>query len=179
MDAVVDAATLDAIEVPRDLCEIRAFVRWEEAGKPNDTTKAWQEEEFRRATEDLKREVASGTTLNAIRRRYGRAPVEGDDEAWRAPGVEAAEAKRVAEAVAFAASADLADATEERREERTAKKAVRKVESVVAAPPPPPRRRIVDVETCARCCRDARTRRTTRVGSPMRRNRPRWRAGAR
>lgn len=138
MDAVVDAATLDAIEVPRDLCEIRAFVRWEEAGKPNDTTKAWQEEEFRRATEDLKREVASGTTLNAIRRRYGRAPVEGDDEAWRAPGVEAAEAKRVAEAVAFAASADLADATEERREERTAKKAVRKVESVVAPPPPPP-----------------------------------------
>ena len=138
MDAVADAATLDAIEVPRDLCEIRAFVRWEEAGKPNDTTKAWQEEEFRRATEDLKREVANGTTLNAIRRRYGRAPVEGDDEAWRAPGVEAAEAKRVAEAVAFAASADLADATEERREERTAKKAVRKVESVVAAPPPPP-----------------------------------------
>ena len=88
-------------------------------GKAGEHDEGVAGEEFAAATEDLKREVASGTTLNAIRRRYGRAPVEGDDEAWRAPSGEAAEAKRVAEAVAFAASADLADATEERREERS------------------------------------------------------------
>ena len=28
---------------------------------------------------DLQREVAAGTTLNDIRRRYGKGPVEGDD----------------------------------------------------------------------------------------------------
>ena len=71
---------LEAVDVPRDLCQIRAYVRWEEAGKPEDTTTEWQEEEFRLATLDLKREVANGTTLNEIRRRYGQAPVEGDDE---------------------------------------------------------------------------------------------------
>ena len=83
MDAVVDAATLDAIEVPRDLCEIRAFVRWEEAGKPNETTEEWREAEFAAAVVDLKREVASGVTLNDIRRRYGQPIVDGDDEPWR------------------------------------------------------------------------------------------------
>ena len=69
------------IEVPRDLIEIRAYVRWEEAGKPENTTAEWQQSEFRAAARDLKREVANGMTLNAIRRRYGRAPVaeeEGD-----------------------------------------------------------------------------------------------------
>ena len=82
----VDAASIDAalIDVPRDLVQIRAYVRWEEAGKPADTTREWQEREFAAALEDLRRELASGTTLNDVRRRYGQAPVDGDDEPIRA-----------------------------------------------------------------------------------------------
>ena len=48
---------LDAVDVPRDLCRIRAYVRWEEAGKPNETTEEWREAEFAAAVVDLKREV--------------------------------------------------------------------------------------------------------------------------
>ena len=76
-------ADLDAVDVPRDLCRIRAYVRWEEAGKPNETTEEWREAEFAAAVVDLKREVASGVTLNDIRRRYGQPIVDGDDEPRR------------------------------------------------------------------------------------------------
>lgn len=80
-----DSTSIDlaAIDVPRDLVQIRAYVRWEEAGKPADTTREWQEREFALALEDLRRELASGTTLNDVRRRYGQAPVDGDDEPVR------------------------------------------------------------------------------------------------
>jgi len=81
VDGEVDLASID---VPRDLCQIRAYVRWEEAGKPNETTEEWREAEFAAAVVDLKREVASGVTLNDIRRRYGQPIVDGDDEPRRA-----------------------------------------------------------------------------------------------
>ncbi|CEG01373.1 Pyruvate phosphate dikinase,PEP/pyruvate-binding [Ostreococcus tauri] len=74
-----EAIDLDAIDVPRDLVQIRAYVRWEEAGKPEDTSADWRALEFERAREDLRRECARGTTLNEIRRRYGQPEVPGDD----------------------------------------------------------------------------------------------------
>lgn len=95
------AEELDRVEVPRDLIQIRAYVRWEEAGKPENTTPEWQASEFKAAALDLKREVANGLSLNAIRKRYGQAPVDGDDEsrALEAKTVDAGrdEARREAE----------------------------------------------------------------------------------
>ena len=136
---------LEAVEVPRDLCQIRAYVRWEEAGKPQDTTTEWQEEEFRRATLDLKREVASGTTLNEIRRRYGQAPVEGDDES-RALKTFTEEEKRGGEKASTSESGNGAGSNERVEAARGAAEVVEKppppkpvvVEVVEKAPTPPP-----------------------------------------
>jgi hypothetical protein len=36
-------ARLLSTQVPEDLQQIRAFVRWEEAGKPNNTSPEWQQ----------------------------------------------------------------------------------------------------------------------------------------
>jgi hypothetical protein len=71
---------LQSIYVPESLAEIRAYVRWEEFGKPEDTTAEWQASEYKNAVLDLKLELLSGMTLNDIRRRYGVEPVEGDDD---------------------------------------------------------------------------------------------------
>jgi len=71
---------LQTIHVPASLAEIRAYVRWEELGKPEDTTAEWQAEEYKNAVLDLKLDLLSGMTLNDIRRRYDVEPVEGDDE---------------------------------------------------------------------------------------------------
>ena len=71
---------LQSIYVPESLAEIRAYVRWEESGKPEDTTAEWQASEYKNAVLDLKLELLSGMTLNDIRRRYGVEPVEGDDD---------------------------------------------------------------------------------------------------
>ena len=71
---------LQSIHVPESLAEIRAYVRWEELGKPEDTTAEWQAEEYKNAVLDLKLDLLSGMTLNDIRRRYDVEPVEGDDE---------------------------------------------------------------------------------------------------
>jgi hypothetical protein len=37
---------LDRIHIPTKLTEIRAYVRWEEAGKPEDTALDWQAREL-------------------------------------------------------------------------------------------------------------------------------------
>lgn len=71
---------LQTIHVPASLAEIRAYVRWEELGKPEDTTAEWQAEEYKNAVLDLKLDLLSGMTLNDIRRRYDVEPVEGDDD---------------------------------------------------------------------------------------------------
>jgi len=60
------------IEIPTDLIEIRAFVRWEEAGKPEDTSPEWQAAEYARARLDLQLEALSGVSLNDMRRRYNQ-----------------------------------------------------------------------------------------------------------
>jgi len=141
---------LEAVDVPRDLCQIRAYVRWEEAGKPEDTTTEWQEEEFRLATLDLKREVANGTTLNEIRRRYGQAPVEGDDEPRALKFQETKEEKRGGEKASTSASNG---ATSERVETRASDvvvsppKPVIEVVEKATAPPPATTRRGRDLKT--------------------------------
>ena len=70
---------LDAIEVPAELVEVRAYVRWEEAGMPSDTTDEWRRREYDEALLDLKVELLRGTTMNEIRARYEMSPVEGGD----------------------------------------------------------------------------------------------------
>ena len=59
---------LDAIEVPAELVEVRAYVRWEEAGMPSDTTDEWRRREYDEALLDLKVELLRGeTTMHEIR----------------------------------------------------------------------------------------------------------------
>lgn len=55
-------------------------MRWEEFGKPEETTAEWQASEYKNAILDLKLDLLSGMTLNDIRRRYGVEPVDGDDD---------------------------------------------------------------------------------------------------
>ena len=45
---------LDVIDVPLELVQIRAYVRWEEAGKPEGMPAEWQAAEFARALDDLR-----------------------------------------------------------------------------------------------------------------------------
>ncbi|CAL6303187.1 unnamed protein product [Bathycoccus prasinos] len=71
---------LQSIYVPESLAEIRAYVRWEEFGKPEETTAEWQASEYKNAVLDLKLDLLSGMTLNDIRRRYGVEPMDGDDD---------------------------------------------------------------------------------------------------
>ena len=81
-DAVAAAArrARDAIDVPTRLVEIRAFVRWEEAGKPENTSEEWRAAEFVAAREDLELEIISGASLNDIRRRFDAETAgDGDD----------------------------------------------------------------------------------------------------
>jgi hypothetical protein len=61
----VRAAALSTPQVPEDLQQIRAFVRWEEAGKPNNTSPEWQQ-----ARALPCRRAASRT----LRRPYGHFP---------------------------------------------------------------------------------------------------------
>ena len=66
--------------MPEELIGIRAYVRWEEAGMPEDTPPEWQAAEYAKARLDLQLEVLNGVTLNDIRRRYNQETVDGDDE---------------------------------------------------------------------------------------------------
>ena len=77
--ALAPKEVVDAISVPAELVEVRAYVRWEEAGMPSDTTDAWRQREYDEALLDLKIELLRGTTMNEIRARYKMAPVEGGD----------------------------------------------------------------------------------------------------
>ena len=67
---------LDVAEVKilTDLVDIRAYVRWEDAGKPEDTPPEWQRAESAMARLDLQIEVLSGASLNDIRRKYNQTP---------------------------------------------------------------------------------------------------------
>ena len=73
---------LDLIDVPLELVQIRAYVRWEEAGKPEGMPAEWQAAEFARALDDLRVELVEGTPLNEIRRKFNVMTVNnGEDDA--------------------------------------------------------------------------------------------------
>ena len=76
---LVPADALNAVDIPTNLTEIRAYVRWEEAGKPENTSREWQSREYQAALVDLKLELLSGGSLNEIRRRYNVECVDGQD----------------------------------------------------------------------------------------------------
>lgn len=143
-EAVNGEVDLDAVDVPRDLCRIRAYVRWEEAGKPNETTEEWREAEFAAAVVDLKREVASGVTLNDIRRRYGQPIVDGDDEPRRG---KTTETTRMGGEDARASDSRAGDVGESNgASTSTARESARgdvieKAPSPSSSPPPPSNRR--------------------------------------
>ena len=92
---------LDAIEVPAELVEVRAYVRWEEAGMPSDTTDEWQRREYDEALLDLKVELLRGTTMNEIRARYEMSPVEGGDARMFNEDEDLARRVKAAEALAM------------------------------------------------------------------------------
>lgn len=92
---------LDAIQVPSELVEVRAYVRWEEAGMPSDTTDEWQRREYDEALLDLKVELLRGTTMNEIRARYKMSPVEGGDARMFNEDEDLARRVKAAEALAM------------------------------------------------------------------------------
>jgi len=76
---VLPAGMLDSVVIPPKLTEIRSFVRWEEAGKPENTSREWQVREYQAALVDLKLEILAGGTLNDVRRRYNLDTEFGED----------------------------------------------------------------------------------------------------
>ena len=73
---------MDLIDVPLELVQIRAYVRWEEAGKPEGMPAEWQAAEFARALDDVRVELVEGTPLNEIRRKFNVMTVNnGEDDA--------------------------------------------------------------------------------------------------
>lgn len=110
---LVSREVLDGIRVPPEVVEIRAYVRWEEAGMPSDTTDEWRQREYDEALLDLKIELLSGVTMNEIRGRYRLPPVDGGDAKMFNPDEELA--KRVAAAAAIANGNSPAKKTNDRR----------------------------------------------------------------
>ena len=128
------------VEIPEDLVGIRAYVRWENAGMPEDTSPEWQATEYAQARLDLQTEVAQGTTLNDIRRRYNQPVVPGDDE----PVVIdfATHARTQNNVVQIHTEPDAkADADRARLSEDAATAAAAAEADLAARPPPPPRPR--------------------------------------
>ena len=84
---VLPAGMLESIVIPPKLTEIRSFVRWEEAGKPENTSREWQVREYQAALVDLKLEMLAGGNLNDIRRRYSLDTEFGEDVPVHTPTV--------------------------------------------------------------------------------------------
>ena len=82
---VVPAELLGSIAIPQKLVEIRSYVRWEEAGKPEDTSREWQAREYQAALIDLKLEMLAGGNLNDVRRRYQLDTEFGEDSPCHSP----------------------------------------------------------------------------------------------
>ena len=97
---------LEAIHIPESLAQIRAYVRWEEQGKPSETSYEWQANEYKHALLDLKLEVLRGVSLNDIRRRYEVDVVDGDDKSMFTMDEEVLKRMRIAEAMVEKVSMD-------------------------------------------------------------------------
>ena len=63
---VVPAELLGSIAIPQKLVEIRSYVRWEEAGKPEDTSREWQAREYQAALIDLKAQLQKEGKLTDV-----------------------------------------------------------------------------------------------------------------
>lgn len=129
IDTVAPRDVMDSISVPAELVQVRAYVRWEEAGMPSDTTPEWQQNEYDEALLDLKIELLSGKTINEIRARYKMEPVEGGDEAIYSADADLARRIEAAEALMRETSLD------EDEEARALDEAVAFVEEVVVSAP--------------------------------------------
>ena len=82
---ILPAELLNSITIPPKLTEIRSYVRWEEAGKPQDTSREWQVREYQAALVDLKLEMLAGGNLNDVRRRYQLDTEFGEDTLSTSP----------------------------------------------------------------------------------------------
>ena len=96
---VVPADLLGSIAIPQKLVEIRSYVRWEEAGKPEDTSREWQAREYQAALIDLKLEMLAGGNLNDVRRRYQLDTEFGEDSPMHSPSKEELEMLKKALAI--------------------------------------------------------------------------------
>ena len=93
---VLPEGMLDSVQIPPKLTEIRSFVRWEDAGKPENTSREWQVREYQAALVDLKLEMLAGSNLNDVRRRYNLDTEFGDDVALHTPTSEQLSLLRIA-----------------------------------------------------------------------------------
>ena len=140
---VVPADLLGSIAIPQKLVEIRSYVRWEEAGKPEDTSREWQAREYQAALIDLKLEMLAGGNLNDVRRRYQLDTEFGEDSPMHSPSKE--ELEMLKKALAISKEPEYYSdekAQEEIDAEATALAARVAAASVISAPgpamPPPP-----------------------------------------
>ena len=93
---VLPKGMLDSVTIPAKLTEIRSFVRWEDAGKPENTSREWQVREYQAALVDLKLEMLAGGNLNDVRRRYNLDTEFGQDAPLFAPNSEQLSLLRIA-----------------------------------------------------------------------------------
>ena len=93
---ILPAELLNSITIPPKLTEIRSHVRWEEAGKPQDTSREWQVREYQAALVDLKLEMLAGGNLNDVRRRYQLDTEFGEDTPLHVPSKDELELLRAA-----------------------------------------------------------------------------------
>ena len=132
---LIPKEVLDAIRVPPEVVEIRAYVRWEEAGMPSDTTDAWRQREYDEALLDLKIELLSGVTMNEIRGRYKLEPVEGGDARMFNPDEELARRVAAAEALANGGASGASTMKDGGKRREVRDDAVEFIESVVSRAP--------------------------------------------
>ena len=132
---LIPKEVLDAIRVPPEVVEIRAYVRWEEAGMPSDTTDAWRQREYDEALLDLKIELLSGVTMNEIRGRYKLEPVEGGDARMFNPDEELARRVAAAEALANGGASGASTMKDAGKRRDVRDDAVEFIESVVSRAP--------------------------------------------
>lgn len=125
------------VVIPEDLVGIRAYVRWENAGMPEETTPEWQATEYAGALLDLRMEVLGGVSLNEIRRRYNQPEVPGDDEPMSFENM-----KNNVVQVHSETSADARESEQQRSNEANARAAeeelAARVAAAASAKPPPP-----------------------------------------
>ncbi|KVI05666.1 ATP-grasp fold, subdomain 1 [Cynara cardunculus var. scolymus] len=72
---VLDPSSTRKSDIPDDLAQIQAYIRWEKAGKPNFSADQ-QLIEFEEARKDLQKEVDKGTSLDDIRKRITKGEIQ-------------------------------------------------------------------------------------------------------